>query len=1560
MNPSVRRKLTDNKPGFSRDNSSKGEENEGKQGTSSVSLHSSSSREEEPSRANSTESSIRAGRSKEAKRDLSSDDDAEKTLIITVGSEQSCSRQSGKAKGGVKRKREMSETGLQQEENELQPEVEIDQELDRELENKSRQHNLTSANVRSIIHEVITNEHVVAMMKAAINETEPVPVFEPKMTRSKLKEVVEKGVVIPTWNISPIKKPSKLQGPQFVDIPLEEEDSSDEEYHPDEEDEDETAEDTLLESDLESTASSPRGSRLNLNRSYSERDVENSCSPRQIAHSSRRSQHVRVAVVPMGPPPPPQGPEPPRPQTDCSFMEKLYAVDEELAIGSDCMDSYQTLASTGVEGEESLMAFRTRSKRPLRDVPLGRLEAELRAPDITPDMYEFGLAPEDREWTQWLQGLMNSDVENEEEGDDEDDPEYNFLAEIDEPDVEDYRNDKAVRITKKEVNDLMEELFDTFQDELGGQDDEGHEEEEEKEEEDNLQQEPPSILETTQYEDPLADILNQRYSTVKEQLDAIRNRKALLEIKGVSVPLKRSSCPTSLYLSPTQKLCLQQHIQQHVQLLTQVNMLSRSVEALQTEACTARQFLSELQFFAEQAEQAHRVLDPGFVSIFRVCNLQPAVSLLEELDQSPKSDTHQPYPVFQGSLISADLAWLMVTRPVFLYPQLLPVVRLRRFSQKGPFTSAENCLVVLGHQHLKGTVNPFRLTCQYLLASRNVICLRIFIRSACRKQRPNFVKRYFLEGKCPPMPLACEKVCPGDQRPPVERETHLMPRWLSKNLKLIHEEVRKYNLQLSNTEHVNPEEDTASKDESSCPSYSFPPGTRYPPSLPDSLARTLKHHFPVPKSSRKKKSRSRTTNQSKTPPSMKDLEKALSRLPPLLPKFANQNVEPDQNVNSVSKKQKIKCRTKSTQSAGKTRNSKNSSKRNQGKFAVILPTTPVTSSGKTQISVPPAGTVGQGNVIMALTSALVCPTQSATLVVQTTSSFTPLVKEHMNQCCGTLLKLSMGQSPNLNPLSVSSQYFLLPPGCVVTNSLNVNPDHSRKSSAAQESGLKDLDRPLENFPESTTVSQASVTEGNTVQVNNITETTVHEEELEYGDDDFRERFLTLSESSGSPAASLSGDDDGMETVDDVEEHRQRASPSSTTAQQNEQPCWTEEENGEREDAGMQEEKSQSPDNITSSASVTEELTLPEIQEMMEKSLEETPATGEGIQESELLHRDLSDEDPLREVKDIAFAQAYLEKVCEALQELPGKVEEFLCILYEFQSNPNGIKAVDLFTRLQPVLSNCPELLRDFAAFLHPEQAQECGLLEEQQAFERSRRFLRKLERSFGEHSMHYRRVVRTLQQGLPKSHRGSEEMKAQIAMLFRDHTHLLEEYWVFYEQLHPTMPQHMSDDEDEDEDEEDELETDGIPSAHTVHSVGESQRLEKAAYEKSQSHIQSTHVPESLSAGTEITDEQNGDKHHKASQSPVCAKNSLRTPSGKKVVLWTREADRVILTTCQQRRACQSTFTSIAAQLGNKTATEVGARYQHLIKLFHKSTNHHHGSHMDTEGQFHSSEEKPD
>ncbi|KAG7254573.1 hypothetical protein CRUP_034618 [Coryphaenoides rupestris] len=193
--------------------------------------------------------------------------------------------------GGGPRSRKRKLPDMSESEEEVEPRLEIDRLLDQSLETKSRQHKLTTVNVKNILHEVITNEHVVAMMKAALTETEAVPPFEPKMTRSKLKE---RGVVIPAWNMSPIKTATGVKAPQFVDIPLAEEDSSDEEYQPEDDEEDETAEDTA------------------------------------------RTKPQRVESTSMGPPPLPQAP-PIRPVTDSSFLEKLHAVEEELS----CMEPYQ-------------------------------------------------------------------------------------------------------------------------------------------------------------------------------------------------------------------------------------------------------------------------------------------------------------------------------------------------------------------------------------------------------------------------------------------------------------------------------------------------------------------------------------------------------------------------------------------------------------------------------------------------------------------------------------------------------------------------------------------------------------------------------------------------------------------------------------------------------------------------------------------------------------------------------------------------------------------------------------------------------------------------------------------------------------------------------------------------------------------------------------------------------------------------------------------------------------------------------------------------------------------
>ncbi|XP_042166833.1 GON-4-like protein isoform X2 [Oncorhynchus tshawytscha] len=285
--------------------------------------------------------------------------------------------------------------------------------------------------------EVITNEHVVAMTKAAIQEMQDLALFEPKMTRSSLKEGVEKGVSIPTWNIYPIKRALEVKPPQFVDIPMEEEDdSSDEEYCLDKEHETAEVRKSFISaplvnqfcsisqkgvlcdynvmpltlsfwSDVDITGSSPccdLGARPRTP-GHSECEEDRFDSPRQ---KPRQPRHLRVETVPTGPPSS-TGPARTLRAQVCTFLEKLHAVEEELELSPICTETFQPLT----EGAgSSLVACRTCPKRTLRNVPLGKLEAELHAPDITPDMYDYSLALEDCDWSKWLQGLMTSDMEN--------------------------------------------------------------------------------------------------------------------------------------------------------------------------------------------------------------------------------------------------------------------------------------------------------------------------------------------------------------------------------------------------------------------------------------------------------------------------------------------------------------------------------------------------------------------------------------------------------------------------------------------------------------------------------------------------------------------------------------------------------------------------------------------------------------------------------------------------------------------------------------------------------------------------------------------------------------------------------------------------------------------------------------------------------------------------------------------------------------------------------------------------------------------------------------------
>uniref|UniRef100_A0A3Q3FJZ7 Uncharacterized protein n=1 Tax=Labrus bergylta TaxID=56723 RepID=A0A3Q3FJZ7_9LABR len=94
----------------------------------------------------------------------------------------------------------------------------------------------------------------------------------------------------------------------------------------------------------------------------------------------------------------------------------------------------------------------------------------------------------------------------------------------------------------------------------------------------------------------------------------------------------------------------------------------------------------------------------------------------------------------------------------------------------------------------------------------------------------------------------------------------------------------------------------------------------------------------------------------------------------------------------------------------------------------------------------------------------------------------------------------------------------------------------------------------------------------------------------------------------------------------------------------------------------------------------------------------------------LYDENILDNDPHRESKDVAFAQSYLNRVREALQDLPGQAGEFVSLLSEFEQAGEGQELIMLFRKLRCILGDRTDLLRDFAAFLHPEQALQCGLV----------------------------------------------------------------------------------------------------------------------------------------------------------------------------------------------------------------------------------------------------------
>ncbi|GIX68732.1 hypothetical protein CDAR_199522 [Caerostris darwini] len=295
----------------------------------------------------------------------------------------------------------------------------MEEEIDNALEKAHYKNKLTPSNVKNILRYIIANEYVLAMvsntMKLDHSDGEELgnQTYEPKLTRSKAKEMRKKQCTLP-WPVSSLVKKVEKASQKLLHGELSEENSSDEDYKPNEEESPSDDDDPVI--------SSPKA-----------------CDSEQILER-KSSSPVSLST---------------------SEVENIPSIE---------LPEINMLLNTS---EVDKIALRTRSKLCLNDTPLEDIEASFIAPDITIDMYDTNC--DDEEWQDFLRELY-SQVSLEHTDDVEEDPEYKIREDDDVPDYNDLRYDNSVKITRDELNALLAEILEFAHQELGYLDDEDDEE----------------------------------------------------------------------------------------------------------------------------------------------------------------------------------------------------------------------------------------------------------------------------------------------------------------------------------------------------------------------------------------------------------------------------------------------------------------------------------------------------------------------------------------------------------------------------------------------------------------------------------------------------------------------------------------------------------------------------------------------------------------------------------------------------------------------------------------------------------------------------------------------------------------------------------------------------------------------------------------------------------------------------------------------------------------------------------------------------------------------------
>ncbi|XP_067666869.1 GON-4-like protein [Haliotis asinina] len=625
-----------------------------------------------------------------------------------------------------------------------------DTDMDDKLEESARNKGLTAINVKNIIHELVKNEDVQQMIRNSLNEQLTSIgrlTHEPKMTRSKVKEVIEKGVPLEKWPLSPVKKTTAAKKPSILDLYFPD-DEDDDEYSPDKDAEAQRESDDDMESMISSQASD-LGSPMPPTPS-----TPKVRTPLQVnTPQTRDTETFQSPVV-------------------CTSGVGLHRTS---AVGLHFKNSMAALEDTSTQESthSDIIARRTRSKLPLTDTSLTAIEEAFVAPDITPDMYDTEC--DDSEWQEFLRSLVKPDSEPvDQPADDEaNDPEFNFLEEAEKivEVEEDFRFDRPFRVSKKELNQLIDELDELFP----------------EQEEDDKSMELEETL-------PQKQTVKAKRSPVKAPITNIH--RAELE-------------ENALITTAEEKLLIEEQMRKHVQLTTQLFFLCKGSEDFEPMTSLCRQMLRELDIF-------RCVSMARDLSSFNVCNLQLAIDAFGEDSSWNLSQEHEDassYSVEDTNSNATDSDYDSVdggkkisrkkgssstrhpllpsqievfwSSPVFLYPQLLPCRRLLSQEEardmRLTFTGGEDNLIALGLEQFHGLKNPRSLIQKYLLPAKTLKQINLRVKNMSSQRAPDNPIKYFQRNKkMLPKTLVVEAFSPDQMVALRDQDDSILPIWAKK------------------------------------------------------------------------------------------------------------------------------------------------------------------------------------------------------------------------------------------------------------------------------------------------------------------------------------------------------------------------------------------------------------------------------------------------------------------------------------------------------------------------------------------------------------------------------------------------------------------------------------------------------------------------------------------------------------------------------------------------------------------------------------------------------------